>query len=150
MDLGRDAFQLIVNIKTYDWAKKFIRAVFTKFIIQFTTKLLTPTGFSENLQPNQVESKFCQSFISSHNEIVDFIFQVHSFYAYLKCYGPCKDPAHVMGMSKIKLLLSELAKCTGNKSEQAVIIANEAVKVVQGFKLCGNKEWNNEIKDLVK
>jgi len=52
-------------------------------------------------------------------------------------------------MGKLKVLLSELSKCKGTKTEQACLIANEAIKVVQGFKLCDKIEWNREIQDLV-
>ena len=83
-------------------------------------------------------------------KLIDFVMQVHSFYAYLKCYGRCKDAAHESAMSKLKVLLSELSKCKGTKGEQACLIANEAIKAVQGFKLCNKPDWNKEIQDLVK
>jgi hypothetical protein len=83
-------------------------------------------------------------------QLTDFVLQVQSFYAYLKCYGRCKDPTHESAMSKLKVLLSELSKCKETKGEQACLIANEAIKAVQGFKLCNKPEWNKEIQDLVK
>jgi len=135
LDSGRDAFQLLVNVKSYEWAKKLIKSVFTRFIITFSGKNLNVGGFSDNLSQNEVEH---------------FVLQVHSFYAYLKCYGRCKDPVHESAMGKLKVLLSELSKCKGTKTEQACLIANEAIKVVQGFKLCDKIEWNREIQDLNK